>query len=66
MSVGAGRPDSGEGVSPGRDPRELDAERLRSHLAARGLQLRPEDEAATLATARFLLRAAELVRRAAT
>lgn len=45
-------------------PEEVDAERLRALLAARGLRLRPEDEAATLATARFLLRAADLVRRA--
>lgn len=43
---------------------ELDAERLRALLEARGLRLRPEDEAATLATARFLLRAATLVRQA--
>lgn len=41
----------------------IDAERLRALLAARGLTLRPEDEAATLAAARFLLRAADLVRR---
>jgi hypothetical protein len=44
---------------------EIDAERLRMLLEARGLRLRPEDEAATLATARFLQRAAETVRRAA-
>ncbi len=44
---------------------EIDAERLRALLEAHGLRLRPEDEAATLATARFLLRAAEAVRRAA-
>lgn len=43
---------------------EIDAERLRALLEARGLRLRPEDEAATLATARFLLRAAEMVRQA--
>lgn len=42
----------------------IDAERLRALLDARGLRLRPEDEAATLGTARFLLRAAELVRKA--
>lgn len=65
MSAATGRPDAGEGASPGRDPGEIDTEGLRAHLAARGLQLRPEDEAATLATARFLLRAADLVRRAA-
>jgi hypothetical protein len=64
MSAGAGQPEAGEGVSVGSDPRELDAEGLRARLEARGVQLRPEDEAATLATARFLLRAAELVRRA--
>lgn len=39
---------------------------LRVALEARGLRLLPEDAAATLATARFLLRAAELVRKAAT
>ena len=44
---------------------ELDVARLRAALEARRLRLRPEDEAATLATARFLLRAAALVRRAA-
>ena len=44
---------------------DLDAERLRALLEARGLRLRPEDEAATLATARFLLAAAGRVRRAA-
>lgn len=43
---------------------EIDAERLRRLLAERGLTLRPGDEAATLATARFLLRAAERVRQA--
>jgi hypothetical protein len=43
---------------------ELDAARLRAMLEARGLRLRAEDEAATLNTARFLLRAAELVRSA--
>lgn len=43
---------------------EVDAERLRQLLAVRGLTLRPEDEAATLATARFLQRAARLVRQA--
>lgn len=41
---------------------EIDAQRLRALLEARGLRLRPEDEAATLATARFLLGAAALVR----
>ncbi len=40
-------------------------ERLRALLAARGLTLRPEDEAGTLRTAAFLLRAAEILRRAA-
>jgi hypothetical protein len=65
MSAGAGQPEAGEGVSLSSDPRELDLEGLRAQLAARGLQLRPEDEAATLATAQFLLRAADLVRRAA-
>lgn len=35
---------------------------LRAALAARGLALRPEDEAAALATARFLAQAAALVR----
>ena len=65
MSAGAGRPDTGEGVCLGRDSGELDIEGLRAQLAARGLHLRPEDEAATLATAQFLLRAADLVRRAA-
>lgn len=44
--------------------REIDAARLRAMLEARGLRLRAEDEAATLSTARFLLRAAELLRRA--
>ena len=44
---------------------DLDAERLRALLETRGLRLRPEDEAATLATAHFLLRSAEAVRRAA-
>jgi hypothetical protein len=43
----------------------LDEARLRAALDARGLCLRPEDAAATLATARFLLRAADLVRKAA-
>ena len=43
---------------------EVDAARLRELLAARGFSLRAEDEAATLSTARFLLRAAEFVRRA--
>ena len=43
---------------------EIDAERLRALLAARGLRLRPEDEAGTLRTALFLLRAAALVREA--
>lgn len=43
-------------------PRDL--ETLRKALSARGLTLRPEDEAATLATARFLLHAAQLVREA--
>ncbi len=41
---------------------EIDEAGLRAALEARGLRLRPEDAAATLATARFLLRAAELVR----
>ena len=44
---------------------DLDAERLRALLEARGLRLRPEDEVATLSTARFLLAAADRVRRAA-
>ena len=44
---------------------EVDAERLRAILKEQGLGLRPEDEAATLATARFLRKAAETVRRAA-
>ncbi len=44
---------------------EIDAERLRALLTERGLKLRPHDEAATLATARFLLGAAERVRQAA-
>lgn len=44
---------------------EMDAERLRALLEARGLRLRHEDEEATLATARFLLAAAERVRQAA-
>ncbi len=44
---------------------EVDAGRLRALLTKRGLTLRPEDEAATLATARFLLGAAERVRQAA-
>ncbi|EYD77201.1 hypothetical protein Rumeso_01148 [Rubellimicrobium mesophilum DSM 19309] len=43
---------------------ELDEPKLRAMLEARGLRLRPEDAAATLATASFLLRAAELVRKA--
>lgn len=43
----------------------IDEDRLRALLEARGLRLRPEDVSATLATARFLLRAAALVRRAA-
>ena len=38
---------------------------LRKALAAQGLGLRPEDTAATLATARFLLQAARLVQQAA-
>jgi hypothetical protein len=42
----------------------IDAARLRAALEARGLKLRPEDEAATLGTARFLLKAAELVGKA--
>lgn len=42
----------------------LDFETLRKALAAQGLKLRPEDEAATLATARFLAQAARLVREA--
>ena len=45
--------------------KEIDEARLRAALEARGIRLRPEDAAATLATARFLLRAAELVRKAA-
>ena len=45
--------------------KEIDEGRLRAALEARGLRLRPEDVAPTLATARFLLRAAELVRKAA-
>lgn len=44
---------------------EIGVERLRALLEERGLRLRPEDETATLATARFLQRAAETVRRAA-
>jgi hypothetical protein len=60
MSGEAGRP----GLAGGKGA-EIDAERLRTLLTERGLRLRPEDEAATLATARFLLRAADLVRRAA-
>ncbi|CAA9429284.1 MAG: hypothetical protein AVDCRST_MAG15-2751 [uncultured Rubellimicrobium sp.] len=44
---------------------DLDAERLRVLLEARGLRLRPEDEAATLSTAQFLRAAAERIRRAA-
>ena len=43
----------------------IDEARLRAALEARGLRLRPEDAAPTLATARFLLRAAELLRQAA-
>ena len=43
----------------------LDLDALRKALAAQGLTLRAEDEAATLATARFLLQAARLVREAA-
>ena len=43
----------------------IDEAGLRAALEARGLRLRPEDAAATLATVRFLLRAAELVRKAA-
>ena len=39
-------------------------EDLRKALAALGLYLRPEDEAATLSTARFLLQSARLVRAA--
>ncbi|MCB2109510.1 MAG: hypothetical protein H6895_03705 [Defluviimonas sp.] len=42
----------------------LEAEALRKALAALGLYLRPEDEAATLSTARFLLQSARLVRAA--
>ena len=42
----------------------IDEGRLRAALEARGLRLRPEDAEATLATARFLLKAAEMVRRA--
>lgn len=37
---------------------------LRARLAARGIDLRPEDVAPTLATARFLARAAEILRAA--
>ena len=44
---------------------EIDEARLRAALEARGLRLRPEDVAPTLATARFLRRAADLVRKAA-
>jgi len=44
---------------------EIDEARLRAALEARGLRLRPEDVAATLGTAQFLLRAAELVSKAA-
>ena len=43
----------------------LDEARLRALLEARGLALRPEDAGPTLATARFLLAAAERLRRAA-
>ena len=43
----------------------LDEAGLRHALAAQGLTLRPEDMAATLATARFLLQAARLVQQAA-
>ena len=43
----------------------LDQARLRAALAAQGLTLRPEDVAATLATARFLMQAARLVQQAA-
>jgi hypothetical protein len=42
----------------------IDEATLRALLEARGLRLRPEDVEPTLATARFLLRAAELVRTA--
>ena len=42
----------------------IDEGTLRALLEARGLRLRPEDAAPTLATARFLLKAAEMVRRA--
>ena len=38
---------------------------LRAALATKGLTLRPEDAAATLATARFLAEAARRVREAA-
>jgi hypothetical protein len=41
-----------------------DSDALRAAIAARGLSLRPEDEAATLSTARLLLQAARLVREA--
>lgn len=43
---------------------EIDEAKLRALLEARGLRLRPEDADPTLATARFLLRAADLVRKA--
>jgi hypothetical protein len=59
MTVKAERPDAGRGLGG-----EIDAERLRALLEARGLRLRPEDEAATLSTARFLQKAAEIVDRA--
>ncbi len=56
---------TGEAGRAGAGEAEIDAERLRALLEARGLRLRPEDEAATLSTARFLLAAAERIRRAA-
>ena len=43
----------------------IDEAGLRALLEARGLRLRPQDAAPTLATARFLLRAADLLRKAA-
>ncbi len=42
----------------------IDEAGLRALLEARGLRLRPEDAAPTLATAQFLLRAADVVRKA--
>ena len=43
----------------------IDEGTLRALLEARSLRLRPEDAAPTLATARFLMRAADLLRTAA-